>query len=405
MKRVIAWMFVAALVSACHRDSPSQAESSATASRTEVVLSPAAQEEGQIGTEPAKATSAPEMLRVSGRIALADNRTWRVGIRTNGLVVGVFAGVGDYVRKGQVLARYHADEVRDSRASYHAAQAELARAQAAATLAQRNLERAGTLLELKAASQQQVDQARQDAVAAQSAVRSAEVEVERLKDLLEDDLRVPADPKPGDETADQVPITAPASGFILEKNVTLGKAIDTADDTFVIGDLSELWMLASVRQDQLGSLRVGQPARVTVAGALPAPTGRGASGPSTFEGRIANLGQTLDPQTRTMQVRIVLSNSGNQLRPEMLATAEIPAGAPRETVLVPSDALQQLDGQDVVFVRTAPDRFAVRAVQVGETHNGETPILQGVKGGEDVVVKGSFVLKSQLLKATLEEGE
>jgi len=405
MTRVIVWMFVAAIVAACGREDPRPAESPAGGHRNEVVLSPAAQQEGEIDTQPAKATSEPEMLRVSGRIALADNRTWRVGIRTDGLVVGVFVGVGDFVRKGQVLARYHADEVRDSRAALHAAQADLARTQAAATLAQRNLERAGTLLELKAASQQQVDQARQDAVAAESAARSAEAEVDRLKDLLEDDLRVPAEAKPGDETADQVPIIAPASGFILEKNVTLGKAIDTMDDTFIIGDLSELWMLASVRQDQLASLRIGQPARVTVAGALPAAAGRGAPAQSTFQGRIANLGQTLDPQTRTMQVRIVLSNAGNQLRPEMLATAEIPAGPSRQTVLVPSDALQQLDGQDVVFVRTAPDRFTVRPVQVGETHNGDTPILQGVKGGEDVVVKGSFVLKSQLLKATLEEAE
>jgi multidrug efflux pump subunit AcrA (membrane-fusion protein) len=405
MKRVIAWTIVAALTAACHREAAPVAESSnGAAARTEVVLSPAAQQEGQIETQAAKTTSEPEMLRVSGHIALADNRTWRVGIRTDGLVVAVFVGAGDYVRQGQVLARYHADEVRDSRARYHAAQAELARAESASMLAQRNLERAGTLLELKAASQQQVDQARQDAVAAQSAVRSAQTEVDRLKDLLEDDLRVPAEPKPGDETADQVPIIAPASGYILEKNITLGKAIDTMDDTFVIGDLSQVWMLASVRQEQLGALRIGQPVRVTVAGTS-GTGGRTLSGSPTFEGRIANLGQSLDPQTRTMQVRIALSNSGNQLRPEMLATAEIPAGPPHETVLVPSDALQQIDGQDVVFVRTAPDRFSVRPVQVAETRNGETPIVQGLKGGEQVVVKGSFVLKSQLLKATLEEGE
>jgi RND family efflux transporter MFP subunit len=315
--------------------------------------------------------------------------------------MAVYVGAGDYVRKGQVLARYHADEVRDSRAKYHAAQAELTRAQGGAALAQRNLERAGTLLELKAASQQQVDQARQETVAAQAEVRSAEAEVERLKDLLEDDLRVPADAKPGDETADQVPIIAPASGFILEKNVTLGKAIDTMDDTFIIGDLSQVWMLASVRQDQLRSVRLGQTVRVTVAGTV----GKTSGAAPEFEGRIANLGQTLDPQTRTMQVRIVLNNSDNQLRPEMLATAAIPAGASRETVRVPSDALQQVDGQDVVFVRTAPDRFTVRPVQIAETRDGETPIVEGLKGGEQVVVKGSFVLKSQLLKASVEEGE
>ena len=173
------------------------------------------------------------------------------------------AEAGDYVRKGQVLARYHADEVRDSRALYRAAQADLARA-----AVERGARAAKRRPALKRCSisrprrRQQVEQARQDLVAAQTAVSNAEMEVDRLKDLLEDDLRVPADPKPGDETADQVPIIAPASGYILEKNVTLGKAIDTMDDTFVIGDLSQVWMLASVRQDQLGQLRIGQPVRV-----------------------------------------------------------------------------------------------------------------------------------------------
>ena len=395
MNRLVPVLLVATFGGACQGETPPPAQSAATLVRTEVVLSPAAQREGQIETQAARVTTEPEMLRVPGRIVLADNRTWRVGVRTNGVVVAVYAGVGDYVRQGQLLARYHADEVRDARAKYRAAEAELARAEAGSGLAQRNFDRAGRLLELKAASQQQVDQARQDAVAAQAEVRSAQTEVDRLKHLLEKDLRVDAELNQDAETADDVPIIAPAGGFILEKKVTLGKAVDTMDDTFVIGDLSQVWMLASVRQEQIGGLHVGQPARVTIAGVA-------AGG---FQGRIANLGQALDPQTRTLQVRIVLANPDNQLRPEMLATAEIPAGPPRAAVLVPSDALQQVDGQEVVFVRTAPDRFSVRPVQVAETRNGDTPIVQGLKDGEPVVVKGSFVLKSQLLKATLEEGE
>ena len=394
MKRLVMFT-LAALAAGCQRSAPETSTAQKPAARTEIVLSAAEQADGQIETKPALAITDFDSYHVSGHISLADNRTWRVGIRTDGVVVAVHAGLGDYVRKGDVLARYHADEVRDSRAKLRAAEADLTRTQSAAALAQRNLERAGTLLELKAASQQQVDQARQDAVAAQTDVRTAQTEVDRLKDLLEDDLRVPADPRAGDEEADQVPILAPASGYILEKNVTLGKAIHTDDDTFVIGDLSELWMLASVRQDQLASLRLGQPVRVTVAGVTA----------TSFQGRIANLGQTLDPQTRTMQVRIVLSNPGNQLRPEMLATAEIPAGVQHSTVVVPSDAIQEVDGQNVVFVRTAADRFAIRAVQTGQSNNGQTPILDGLKANEPVVVRGSFVLKSQLLKATLEEGE
>lgn len=371
-----------------------QSRASAPA-KSQITLSADEQREGGIEVKPAVTTKQAQDLRVAGRIALADNLAWRVGIRTDGVIVSLFAGVGDYVRKRQVLARYHADEVRDSRARYRTAQAELEKAQSGAALAQRQVDRAETLLRLKAGSQVQVEQARQDLAAANAEVRTTQAEVDRLTDLLEDDLRVPVEPTANDPESDSVPILAPASGYILQKNVTLGRAVHTDDDTFVIGDLSEVWMLASVRQDQLGLLRAGEMVTVTPSGASP----------GSFPGRIANLGQELDATTRTMQVRIVVKNPGNQLRPEMLATAAIPIGRSDAAVIVPSDALQQVEGQDVVFVRVAPDRFAVRPVRTGTTNDGQTTILEGLNGGEPIVVQGSFVVKSQLLRASLEESE
>ena len=150
-------------------------------------------------------------------------------------------------------------------------------------------------------------------------------------------------------------------------------------------------MLASVRQEDLGKLRVGQSAAVTLTGS-----------PARFPGKVTNLGQEFDPTTRVMQVRIELKNPDNRLRPEMLANAEIPIGGRKPTVVVPADAVQQINGQDVVFVRIAPDRFAVRAVRAGEPGDGQTPIYEGLKSGEPVVVRSTFILKSQLLKSTLE---
>lgn len=391
-RKALAGLVLAAAI-ACNRPAPAGTAAPAQTRKGEIALTAAEQRDGGIDVKEAAASERGEELRVPGRIALADDRTWRVGIRTDGVVVASFVGVGDYVRKGQTLARYHADEVRDSRAEYRGAKAELTKAKAGVALAQRNVDRAVKLLELKAGSQVQVEQARQDLAVAEAAAERNEVEVDRLKDLLEDDLRVPADPQADDATADQVPILSPADGFVLQKNVTLGRAIHTSDDTFVIADLSQVWMLASVRQEQLGRLKVGLQADVTVNGA----------GDTAYRGRVSNLGQELDPQTRTMQVRIVLNNAGNRLRPEMLATAAIPVGAAQTTVTVPSDAVQQVDGQDVVFVRLTPERFGVRAVRTGPTSNGVTPILDGLKAGEAVVVKGSFVVKSQLLRASLEE--
>jgi cobalt-zinc-cadmium efflux system membrane fusion protein len=365
-----------------------------TTRHDEVVLTPEQQSSAAIQTQMASVSNEPDLLRVKGRVALADDRTWRVGVRTIGSVIVVYAGLGDAVHKGQILARYHADEVRDSRAQYRAALSELDRAKAAAAQAQRNRDRAARLLDLKAGSVQQVEQTQQDLVTAQSAVKKAEIEVDRGRDLLEDDLRVPADPPPNrkDETEDEVPIFAPGDGYIIEKNITPGKTVDLSSVTFVIADLGKVWMLASVRQEDLGKLRTGQAAYVTLAGA----DGFRASG------RITNLGQEFDPATRMMQVRIELANPNGRLRPEMLANAEIPIGAGKPVLLVPSDAVQQVNGQDVVFVQTSADRFTVRPVRAGETADGKTPILEGIQAGDRVAIRGSFILKSQLLRATLE---
>ncbi len=389
---VITFSFLAA---GCNRATPAPAaERTAHGNKNEIVLSPADQAAGLIETQAAALSAEPQMLRVSGRIALADNRTWRVGVRTDGLVMIVNAGLGDYVRKGQILARYHADEVREARAQYRTAVADLARLEAASSQAQRKYDRAQKLLSLKAGSIQQVEDTRQEMVSAQSALKGGQIAVDRVKDQLEDDLRVPADPPPGTpaEIADDVPILAPASGYIIEKFVTPGKTVQPSTDTFLIGDLSQVWMLASVRQEQLAELRVGQSATVNLQGT----TGQ------SFTGKITNLGQELDPATRAMQVRIVLNNPSNRLRPEMLATAEIPVGERKPVLIVPSDAVQQIDGQDVVFVRTAADRFTVRPVHTGQTAGAKTPVLDGLKAGEQIVVRGSFTLKSQLLKSTME---
>jgi cobalt-zinc-cadmium efflux system membrane fusion protein len=363
-------------------------------SKDEIVLPPSEQATAKIQTDSVALTEAPDVLRLTGRITLADDRNWHVGVRTEGSVAEVYAGIGDHVKKSQVLARYHADQVHELRAQYQSATANLNRAQAGATLAQRNYERMQNLLSLKAASVQQVEQAKQDVVIAQSEVQSAQGQVDRARNLLEHDLHVVADPLRGaGELADEVPILAPATGYVLEKNVTPGKSVSpSTGDAFVIGDLAQVWMLVSVRPEHLSELRVGQSATVTLPGMAA----------QRFTGKIANLGQEFDPTTRATQARIVLDNRGNLLRPEMLANAEIATGSRKPTILVVSDAVQQINGQDAVFVRTGTDRFAVRAVRIGETVNGKTPVFEGLKAGEQIVIRGSFILKSQLLRASME---
>jgi RND family efflux transporter MFP subunit len=154
-------------------------------------------------------------------------------------------------------------------------------------------------------------------------------------------------------------------------------------------------MIASVNESDLSHLRIGQPVRVSVR-AYP---------DRRFSGRILRLGEELDPQTRTLQVRVHVPNERNLLKPQMFATAEIERATVRNMVVVPDSAIQDVGGHKVVFVRTAPDRFVLRPVQTGAAASGKTEVVAGLRAGETVAVRGSFILKSQLLRSSLEEDE
>jgi multidrug efflux pump subunit AcrA (membrane-fusion protein) len=330
--------------------------------------------------------------RAQGRIALPDNATWRVGVLAEGRVEKVYFNLGDAVTKGQVLARMHSHDVHEVRAAYANAVAERSRLQAAEALAQKNYDRSQRLYALKAESVSQTETAKQEFVNAQSATHEADNDVKREKAHLEEILGVQADaPSGSSEDADLIPVKAPASGRILQKNVTPGATISAATDAFVMGDLSRLWMLASVDAATLAGLHSGQAAMVTVPDIPDA----------TYSGKITNLGQEFDPTTRLIQVRIEVAHPDSRLRPEMLANAEFTTGAGTATLLVPQEAIQQVNGQDVVFIRIASDRFRVQTVQTGENIQNKVRILQGLKPGDQVITRGSFIAKGQLLKSTI----
>jgi cobalt-zinc-cadmium efflux system membrane fusion protein len=358
----------------------------------EVTLSPQAQTEQKIEVAPVELGTAVQSQRAKGHIALPDNATWRVGVLTEGRVEKVYFNLGDSVQKGQVLARMHSHDVHEARAAYANAVAERTRLQSAEALAQKNYDRSQRLYVLKAESVSQVENAKQDLVNAQSATREADNDVHREQAHIEEILGIKADAQSDDsDDADLIPIKAPAGGRILQKNVTPGSTVSTSTDAFVIGDLSRLWMLASVDAATLSKLHLGQTATVTLPDVPDA----------TYTGKITNLGQEFDPVTRLMQIRIEMRNPDNHLRPEMLASAEFATGRGVPAVLIPQEAIQQVNGQDVVFVCLAADRFKVQPVQTGESVRSNVRILEGLKPGEQVITRGSFIAKSQLLKSTI----
>jgi membrane fusion protein, heavy metal efflux system len=369
------------------------AKTSVPSTPGEVVISPGVQAAQKIEVQAVQMRDLPAALSLPGHIALPDNATWRVGVLTEGRVEKVYANLGDYVHKGEILARMHSHDVHDARAAYQTAVADSAKFDSAQALAQAECDRTQRLYALKAASLEQTQIAHQELVNAQTEAKNARIAVTRERTHLEDTLGVPADipENSHNENDELVPIATPASGYVLEKNVTPGVTIQPSTDAFVVGDLSRLWMLASVRADQLARLHVGQSAVVS----LPDAPGE------TFSGKVANLGQRFDPTTRQMQIRIEFTNTGGRLHPEMLARAELPVGEKKAALLVPQDAVQQVNGQDAVFVRLSADHFVVRPIQAGDSAQGMVKVVSGIQAGDQVVTQGSFLVKSQLLRSSI----
>jgi len=356
-----------------------------------ILISSTEQRAARLVVETASLSDQTEEIRVPGRIALPDNAMWRVGVLVDGRIEQVYVNLGDLVHKGQILARMHSHEVHEARAAYQIAQSETSRLLGAQSLAEKNYARMKRLYELKAASLEQTEQARQELLNAQTAYRNGEVAVLRERIHLEDNLGIPAD-APNDEQSELIPIKAPATGYVLQKNVTPGSTIQPATDAFLLGNLSHLWMLASVSADRLLEIHLGEPATVFIPDLAN----------QRFSGRVTNLGQQFDPTTRLIQIRIELDNSVSLLRPEMLATAQLPVGRKAPHLLVSQDAIQQVNDQDVVFVQTGAEHFAVRPVRTGATFQNKLQILDGIRAGDRVVTRGSFILKSQLLKSSIE---
>ncbi len=339
-------------------------------------------------------------LQVSGRITVNEDDTARVGSFAEGVVVECCESVGTDVEKGQVLARLHSHEVHDAEASYWQARAELKRRQTELQFAQETYKRASRLHELKAGSLQQVQEAETKLRSAEMFLEIARAGVKRteihLRYLGLSPERLPSaagEHHRAHEEEHLIEVRSPVPGTIIERMVSPGAVVAASDSLYVISDLRRLWVIAQVPEQHLSSLRNGQAVKVSVR----AYPGR------TFPARITYIGDALDPETRTVEVRCELSNPGRRLKREMFATLTIGAGGGREAVVAPLAALQNVDGEEVLFVPEGETSFRVRRVQVGRHSDSVVEIVSGLRAGEMVVVNGAFRLKSELLKARMVE--
>lgn len=387
-------LYVVISTDSCKKEQPAAPAAASKSATSNVVLTLAAQRDAGLEARPVLIRSLPQILHVTGRLALNENRTWRVGAITDGRIVNVDANPGDPVTAGQVLARMHSHEIHESRAMYRKALSDLSSAKQNEAYASKVRDRERRLFQVKAASLAQVENAETLLKAAQTATANAEAEVDRTRRHLVEFLDVDTEDKKTPES-DLIPIKSPASAVILSRTVTPGTVVQPSTEAFVLSDLQSLWMMASVNEENLPKLRIGMPVDVFVR----------AYGDRPFPASIQHIGEVLDPTTRTVMVRIEVPNHDNKLKPEMYAIGDVALGGSSPAIFVPEESPQEVNGQRSVFVQLDAEHFQVRPVESGRTIEGALQITSGLKPGERVVTRGSYVLKSQLLKASLSEGE
>lgn len=184
-------------------------------------------------------------------------------------------------------------------------------------------------------------------------------------------------------------VTAPFGGTIVEKHATVGEQAGGDKELFTVSDIETVWVIASVYEKDISSVREGQGAAVTVK----ARPGR------IFKGVVKWVGDTIEEESRTLKIRIQISNKERLLKPGMFVQVALKAGGLKKGLMIPSSSVQQSKGKDIVFVDEGSGKFEQREVQLGVRSPEAVEVLSGVREGEKVVSSGNFILKSELEKA------
>lgn len=344
----------------------------------------------------------PVTVEATGVVAPVPSRVAHLRPIAQGVIDRIDVGVGDRVRAGQPLVQYDNIALGRLIGEYRSARAALRQTEADLQVRRRYFERAEQLIEIEAIAQQTLELRRAEYENAQAAVASAHAQVAQVEEqihrfgLTDADLAkaVPQYPNESGQSdalhreASHTLIRAPFDGIVTAYDVAVGEMVEPQRELLTITDLSTVWVLADVYEEDLG--RVGTGAETAI---------RTQAYPDrTFIGQLTYISDVIEPSTRTARVRSVLKNPDGALKQDMFVTVSIPTIEAREALAVPVSAVQQIDGQSVVFAQTGSTSFQRRDVRLGVTAADRVEILAGLQPGERIVSEGSLYLKAALLQ-------
>lgn len=354
------------------------------------------QKRAGIQVSPVLVKSMPQVMTVVGQVAMDEKRTNHIGALADGRVESVQVLPGDVVHRGQVLATIHSHTVHETVAALTQAYAAVDRQKSAVTYATQARDRYAKLYGIQAASLEEKQRSEQDLAQAQKDLTDAQAMMIAEREHLAEILQVPpASLEPGTlYRKELVPVMALADGVVITRNITPGQVVTTGDELLVTSNLATIWVNAAVNERDVPRIYVGKAASVSL------PSGGGAS----LSGKVTMIGDIVDPQTRTLPVRILVNNLGSKLRPGMFVSASITQPDTRTATFVPQNALQDVNGFRVVFTTQDGVNFRATPVKTGALSGDMVEITDGLKPGDRVVSSGAFMVKGEMLKGSVGEG-
>jgi cobalt-zinc-cadmium efflux system membrane fusion protein len=314
-----------------------------------------------------------DTLRVAGQIDFDEQSLTRIGASVTGRVTQIQVALGSVVDKGDVLATINSSELSSSQLAYLKARSEK-------ELHRRNVERAKTLFASDVISAAELQRRENEFEIASAETRAAQ-----------DQLRVlGVSPQAVERLGSTGAIDSGSSvmstirGVVVERKVATGQVVQPSDVMFVVADLQRVWAVAQVPEQQVAQVKAGQSVHIEVP----------ALGHEKMLGKLIYVGQTVNPETRTVLVRTELDNKNGRLKPSMLATMLIES-APIPRVVVPSSAVVRQDDVDHVFVEQSDGKFRLTPVKLAAEQNSQRVVLEGIKPGMRVVSEGAFHLNNQ----------
>jgi len=288
--------------------------------------------------------------------------------------------LGQAVKKGERLALLNSNELGKAQSDYLKATSQV-------NLRRVTVKRAERLMDSGVLSEAELQERQAVLTEADVDLRAATDQL-RVMGMSEADLKRLASQR---NIHSFSPVTTSIEGVVIERNIAIGQVVQPTDSLYTVADLSKLWLVAEVPEQQAHWAREGDQVQAEVP-ALPE---------QEVVGKLIYVADMVNPETRTVTVRMALANPDRLFKPQMLARLKISKPG-SQALVIPSQAVVRENDQDYVFVETAPSQFQLRSVRLGREENHQRALLSGLKAGERIVTNGAFHLNNERLRSILE---